>query len=143
MIRDKNEHRMQITFDMNDPIQAKAVEIISTDYKRSIKSFLSECIMVRVMMPLSISDWMLMQRDFPLLSSARTAEPADVHINTPKQTVVEEKAISTEDSSKNVQDNNEDAAEFEFTIDPDESEGLKNDELDELAESMKSFGLEI
>ena len=143
MIRDKNEHRMQITFDMNDPIQAKAVEIIGTDYKRSIKSFLAECIMVRVMMPLSISDWMLMQRDFPLLSSARTAEPADVHINTPKQAVVEEKAIYAEDSSENVKDSDEDAAEFEFTIDPDEPEGLKNDELDELAESMKSFGLEI
>ena len=60
----KNANRFQFTFDENDPVQAKAAEILSQKPRTDIKQYVAECIMVRVMAHYTVADWLRMNRDF-------------------------------------------------------------------------------
>ena len=71
MAEKKAENRFQVFFDKNDPVQEKAVEILSVMPKGEIKRYIAEAVMVRMMARVTLADLIQMKQDFISLPSKR------------------------------------------------------------------------
>lgn len=148
MFNKKNVQRVQITFDLDDPIQAKAAEILNAERRKNIKRLVAEAVMVRTMARFSIADWMAMVRDFQSFDAGSEISPTDIEypatpkfLQTGKHIGKPLTASHSDDGSelpKSAHSKSEGPDEIHIVYDEDKG-GIEDNMLEAFADSMSAI----